>query len=87
MTNEDNTTKPLGEVHSLTCRMADLARLIMKLHPDSLSRLSCVIEYKDCKAKAKAIRDTITNIEDRKTATWFIRTAAKPVDNTGKPII
>lgn len=84
MTNE--TENPLGEVHSLTCRMCDLSRMIMKLHPDSLSRLSCIIEYKACKSKAKAIRDTITNIDDRKTATWFIRTAQKPVDNLGNQI-
>lgn len=84
MTTEDNN--PLGTVHSLTCRMGDLSRMIMNLHPDSLSRLSCVIEYKSCKAKAKATRDTITNAEDRKTATWLIRTAQKPVDNCGNPI-
>jgi hypothetical protein len=86
MTTEDNTTKPLGQVHSLTCRMGDLSRMIMNLHPESPSRLSCITEYKSSKAKAKAIRDTITDIEDRKTATWFIRTAAKPVDSTGKAI-
>lgn len=85
MTTEDNN--PLGTVHSLTCRMSALASLIMKLHPDSPSRLSCITEYNSCKAKAKAARDTIKpNTEDRKTATWFIRTAQKPVDNTGKPI-
>lgn len=87
MTTKDNTTNALGEVHTLTIRMGDLAKLIMKLHPDSLSRLSCVIEYKSCKAKAKTARNTIRNSEDRKTATWLIRTATKPVDNTGKPII
>jgi len=45
--------------------MADLSRMIMNLNPDSLTRLSCIIEYKSCRAKAKAVRDTITNIDDR----------------------
>ena len=84
MTTETNN--PLGEVHTLTMRMCDLSRMIMNLHPDSPSRLSCLTEYKSNKAKAKAIRDTITDIDERKTATWFIRTAKKPVDSTGKPI-
>jgi len=85
-TNPMTTNNPLGTVHTLTMRMCDLANLIMKLHPESPSRLSCITEYKSSNAKAKAIRDTITDIDDRKTATWFIRTAKKPVDNCGNPI-
>jgi hypothetical protein len=81
-----NTSNPLGEVHSLTCRMGDLARTIMRLHPDSPSRAASIKEYEESRAKAKATRDSITDNDDRKTATWLIRTAGKPVDNTGRPI-
>ena len=80
------TRNPLGEVHSLTCRMGDLARTIERLHPDSPSRATAIKEYESSRAKAKAIRDSITETSDRKEATWFIRTAGKPVDNTGRPI-
>jgi hypothetical protein len=66
--------------------MGDLARLIMELSPESPNRVVCINEYRAAKAKAKAVRDSISDSEDRKTATWFIRTANKPVDNAGNPI-
>ena len=79
-------SNPLGTVHCLTMRMNELASLVMRLHPDSPSRSAKLAEYIQVKAKAKKIRSTITQIDERKTATWLIRTASKPVDNCGNPL-
>ena len=83
MNTESN---PLAEVHCLTYRMGDLSRLIMRLALESPNRVVCINEYRAAKVKAKALRDSISDSDDRKTATWLIRTASKPVDNAGNPI-
>ena len=75
-----NDHQCLGEVHSLTMTMSDLARTIDRLHPDSPSRVTALEAYTTAKAKAKAFRDAITkDTEDRKTATWLLRTCRKPL--------
>jgi hypothetical protein len=66
--------------------MGDLSRLIMHLALESPTRVVCINEYRAANVKAKALRDSISDSEDRKTATWLIRTANKPVDNAGNPI-
>lgn len=79
--------KLLGKVHTQTMRMSELAKTIMRLHPTSESRTKCISEYYDLLLNSRLVRDLIVSRADRKTATWFIRTASKPVDNTGKQII
>lgn len=79
-------TSPIAQVHALTVSMAALASTIERLHPESPARTAALAEYKECKAKAKTIRDSITNADERKFATWCIRTANKPVDINGKVI-
>lgn len=76
----------LGEVYSNTCRMSDVARNIMRLHPTSEGRAKCITEYYDLLRFSKTVRDQIVGLEDRKMATWFIRTTQKPVDNCGNQI-
>ena len=85
MTNEIDS-KLLGKVHSQTCRINELASTIMRLHPTSEARAKCIKEYYDLLRSSKTVRDQIVGREDRKTATWFIRTAQKPVDNCGNQI-
>ena len=77
----------LGKVHTQTMRMSELAKTIMRLHPTSESRTKCIKEYYDLLRSSKTVRDQIVSRDSRKTATWCIRTASKPVDNTGKQII
>jgi hypothetical protein len=77
----------LGKVHSQTCRMNELANTIMRLHPTSESRTKCIKEYYDLLRSSKTVRDQIVGRDSRKTATWFIRTTNKPVDNCGNQII
>ena len=80
------TANAIGQVYALTISMSELARTIERLHPDSPARAAALAQYKQQKAEAKALRDGITDIEDRKLATWSIRTANRPVDATGKAI-
>jgi hypothetical protein len=76
----------LGKVHTQTMRMSDLASTIMRLHPSSENRAKCIKEYYDLLRSSKTVRDQIVSRENRKTATWCIRTASKPVDNCGNQI-
>lgn len=85
MTTEIDS-KLLGKVHSKTVRMSQLASTIMRLHPTSENRAKCITEYYDLLQNSRLVRDMIVGRAERKTATWFIRTAQKPVDNCGNQI-
>ena len=85
MTPEDNNL--IGKTHSYTMRMTDLARTIMRLHPESPSRVTAINEYMHCRTSARICRDAIVCRETRKLANFWLRTAGKPVDNAGNPII
>ena len=86
ITNEIDS-KLLGKVHSQTMRMNELSSTIMRLHPTSEGRAKSITEYYDLLRSSKTVRDQIVGRENRKTATWFIRTTQKPVDNCGNQIL
>ena len=85
-TTHMKATNAIGQVHSLTASMSILANTIERLHPESTAHANALAEYKNTKAKAKALRDGIADADERKLATWLIRTANKPVDANGKTI-
>lgn len=85
MTPEDNHL--IGKTHSYTMRMTDLARTIMRLHPESPNRVTAINDYMHCRTAARICRDAIVCRETRKLANFWLRTAGKPVDNAGNPII
>ena len=85
MTTEDQTL--IGKVHSYTMRMTDLARTIERLHPESPSRKLSIDQYCEAKHFAAICRDSIVCRETRKLANFYLRTAGKPVDNAGNPVI
>ncbi len=85
MITEDQTL--IGKVHSYTMRMTDLARTIERLHPESPSRKLSIDQYCEAKHFAAICRDAIVCRETRKQANFYLRTAGKPVDNSGNPVI
>jgi hypothetical protein len=82
---EDHTL--IGKVHTCTMRMTELARTIERLHPESPSRQLSIEAYCEIKRFASTCRDSIVCRETRKLANFFLRTARKPVDNSGNPVI
>jgi hypothetical protein len=85
MTTEDSQL--IGKTQTYTIRMTDLARTIMRLHPSSPSRVTAIDEYKQCRTAARICRNSIVCRETRKLANFWLRTAGKPWDNSGNPLI
>ena len=83
--NED--ARMLGLVHARTMRMTDLSRTIERLHLSSPGRQLSIEQYLLAKSSAKIARDSIVSREDRKHATWLIRTAKRPVNNDGSFVV
>jgi hypothetical protein len=84
---KDQDHKMIGAAHSYTMRMTELAKTIMSLHPTSPNRVDAINDYMYFRTAARICRDAIVCREKRKLANFFLRTAGKPVDNAGNPII